>query len=402
MKNNIRIFVTNNFITTLGNSIFTIILMWHVYELTSSAVYTAIIGSLGHVIGFFLGPLAGVIADRSNKPLNLLIKTLYFNAIIVILLVLSITFASENFEIVSIIILVLIREIIFNFQYPSQTRVLPLIVSSDLITKLIGYRSVTSNIASIIGNSVAGFIISIIGVIGGLLLNSFTFFISSLLLSFISIINSNMITKENTIIKPSLKDEFLDGLKYLWNQKDIRIIAIIASLLNITSMVGPMFVVYFNDFINAGPEFYGVFNAIIAIGSIVAGISIHKINKSFKNSTIVIVGWSILSISLLLMFFSINITVIIIIAFLLGFSLTSPNIVFSSIQILAIPDHYRGRVTTTIRSLSVSLIPLSNILGGIIADLIGVNFVFLIAGMWQILIVIITIKHKNIFNTNYS
>lgn len=73
------------------------------------------------------------------------------------------------------------------------------------------------------------------------------------------------------------------------------------------------------------------------------------------------------------------------IGLLLGIGLTLPNIILNSVQILIIPDEYRGRVSTLLQGISVVLIPLSNFLGGIIADIFGANYVFLFCGLWQFL-----------------
>lgn len=80
------------------------------------------------------------------------------------------------------------------------------------------------------------------------------------------------------------------------------------------------------------------------------------------------------------------------IGLLLGIGLTLPNIILNSVQILIIPDEYRGRVSTLLQAISVVLIPLSNFLGGIIADIFGANYVFLFCGLWQFLVVLICIK----------
>lgn len=401
MKKNIKLFISNDFITVLGDGIFTLILMWHVYETTQSALYTAIIGTIGHLTSFFIGPIAGVIADRSKNPLKLLIKTLHINIILIVLIVTSIYFLSDIYEAISILILIFLRESIFNLQYPTQTRLIPKIADTKTISKLIGYRSVTSNIASIIGNSVAGFILALVGVIGGLMFNSFAFLLGSIVLGFIKITSESTTDNGNTqpVEYPSIKNDLIEGLKFIWEMKEIRIITIVTCLLNISSMIGPMFVVYFNDFINAGPTYYGFFNAILAIGSIISGLLIGNVIKKLSNVSILVYGWLIMGFCLISMTFQLDVIFLMLIAFLLGISLTLPSIILSSMEIIIVPDHLRGRVSTAIQSISVSLIPIANIAGGIIADIWNVNYVFLIAGIWQLFIVLLVIRYRKLFNS---
>ncbi|WAA09376.1 hypothetical protein [Fervidibacillus albus] len=69
-----------------------------------------------------------------------------------------------------------------------------------------------------------------------------------------------------------------------------------------------------------------------------------------------------------------------------------------SVQILIIPDEYRGRVSTLLQAASVVLIPLSNFLGGLIADHFGANYVFLFCGLWQFFVVLLVYKNREMFN----
>lgn len=121
------------------------------------------------------------------------------------------------------------------------------------------------------------------------------------------------------------------------------------------------------------------------LGSIISAIIIGLLIKKYNNSTIVLFGWSLLSILLILMSFNKVIWFVFIFGLLLGIGLTLPNIILNSVQILIIPDEYRGRVSTLLQAISVVLIPLSNFLGGIIVDIFGANYVFLFCGLWQFL-----------------
>lgn len=436
MKNkNTLMFITNDFVTALGNSIFMILIIWYVYDITGSGVATAVIGSFTHICSFFAGPVAGVYADRSKNPLSLLRWTLRINGILVIFMITNLYFSSGNNEIWAIFILVALREITFSLEKPSQTRIIPMIVPVDYVSKLIGYRSISSNIADLIGNSISGFLIASIGIIGGLIFNSITFFIGSVLIGFIRILSleertgespelftdgtvkdpinssSNDVTKQNSEskINPSkekkqgnFKKEIFEGFRYIWENKYIRKITIITTIINVSSMIGPILVVYFSDFLNRSIESYGIFNAALTGGSILSGLIIGKLNMKLKNSTIVLMGWSFLSIILIFMFFDVHILVTYFFGFSLGIGLTLPSITLNTVMVLIIPDSHRGRVSTIIQAIAVVLIPLFNIIGGVISDVFGANYVFLIAGLWIVIVVFIVFKNRYIFNIDFS
>jgi len=421
LKNkNLLLFVTNDFVTALGNSIFTILIMWYVYDVTGLALATAIIGSFTHISRFFAGPVAGVFADRSKKPLSLLKWALRINGILVVCMIISIYTLSGNGEIWAIFILVALREITFSLENPAQTRIMPMLVPVDSVSRLIGYRSVSSNIASLLGNSISGFLIAVIGITGGLIFNSVTFFIGAFIISFVHLLTpaerqdelSNnheaSVTKatkeeqkeQTSPERHSFKKDLIEGFKYLWKHEYIRKVTIIASLVNITSMIMPMFVVYFNEFLDSSPQAYGIFNAVLTMGSILSGLVIGKISQKFKNATIVGGGWLFLGIILLFMFVDFPIWVTYLFGLLLGIGVTLPSITLDTVQILIVPDEYRGRVHTIMQAIAVVLIPLSNLIGGLIADGLGANYVFLFAGIWQFIIVFIVFLNRNTFNTS--
>ncbi|MCU9602568.1 MFS transporter [Pallidibacillus thermolactis] len=196
-------------------------------EITSSAIATAIIGSFTHISGFFIGPIAGVFADRSKNPKSLFSWILRFNTLILLIMVVCIYILTNEFEIFAVFVLVAIREISFDLLYPVQTRIIPLIVPKDGVTKLLGYRSDSSNIASILGNAISGFVISLVCIIGGFILNSITFFLSSILISLLKLLQTPQNSKEKDLNngddqnlenkRMKIKKEILEGGRILWN-----------------------------------------------------------------------------------------------------------------------------------------------------------------------------------------
>lgn len=425
MQKNIPLFVTNDFVVTLGNSIFTILIMWYVYDITQTAIATAIIGSFPHISRFFAGPIAGVYADQSDKPLSLMKWALRVNSVLVIFMIGGVYFLKGDPEIWAIFILVALRELTFCFEDPAQTRVMPMLVPVHTLSKLIGYRSVSSNIADLLGNAVAGFLYASVGIIGGLIFNSVTFFVGTIILSFLLLLTPKErgLDDETTAEtdqsggnveeisgtsdssqqeKGSLKEDLIKGFKYLWAHEYLKRIAIIALLANIGSMILPIIVVYFNNFLGSSANAYGFFNAALTIGSILSGLLAGRINKKFKNATIVIVGWGLLALTMMVMFLKVPILITYVLGFFLGVGMTLPAITLDTVQVLIVPDQYRGRTQTILQAIGVVLIPLSNIVGGVIADGLGANYVFLIAGIWQVIVVMIVFFNRQIFNLQES
>lgn len=86
---------------------------------------------------------------------------------------------------------------------------------------------------------------------------------------------------------------------------------------------------------------------------------------------------------------------------MIGVCLTLPNILFNTYKLLIIEDEYRGRISGTIQSVSTLFIPMAYYFSAFITEYLGANFVYLIAGMIQLIIVMTLIfdqRVKNRFN----
>src|SRR5699024_5074248 len=126
-------------------------------------------------------------------------------------------FLSGNVEIWAILILVALREITFSLENPTQTRIIPMLVPVNSVSKLIGYRSVSSNIAELLGNSLSGFLMAGIGIIGGLVFNSITFFVGSLIIGFARLLTP----EERTNIKQEDSSDLSDTMDERHEKKDL-------------------------------------------------------------------------------------------------------------------------------------------------------------------------------------
>lgn len=172
----------------------------------------------------------------------------------------------------------------------------------------------------------------------------------------------------------------------------------ITMMMNVASLVGPLYVVYINDHLQEGAEAYGILQAVGLIGGVIAGIANRFVNKKMKPSMQIVVFYFITGTLFVLLGWMNSIQFVLPIFFFLTFSLSLASISLYSVTILLIPEEYRGRVSATIQAISVMVIPISNIIGGIFADIIDVENVFKFAGVWVVFVSYLCFRNKNIYN----
>lgn len=386
MKSNIIKFISNDFLVGLGNSIFNLVIMWYTLERTGSAFYTASIGALSHIAQITMGSYAGIKADQFNQPVKMMVYSLRMNSII--LLVICICIGILNINIYGLIFLLLLREIIMVFQLPNQNISIPrLCLVREDIKKIISYRSLTKNLSMMIGFSIAGFLYLVMSFPTLLIIILTLFIVSSL------IINNIKVTQSVNFDKKHLKEkkhfeEFKSTLKMILQDYYLKRVLINSVLLNIISMVAPTFVVYFNQYLKAGSSDYGLFQFLIALGSVLAATFGMRLKKIISPYSILLTFWLLMSVSFIYMYVNSSTSVAITLGIVIGVCLTLPTILFSTYKIVIMEDNYRGRISGMIQSISTVSIPIAYYFSAYISDYYGANMVFLIAGVIQLFILI--------------
>ncbi|MBU6081286.1 MULTISPECIES: MFS transporter [Allobacillus] len=152
-----------------------------------------------------------------------------------------------------------------------------------------------------------------------------------------------------------------------------------------STVAGSLLVVLVNDQYGVGPVHFGLLNSVGAGAGILIGLFAEKLVHRYRiNMTfflcLVAGGIGFIGMGLTSQFY---------VALLFFLLLTSGsivvNILFSSLIILLVEDEYRGRVFTTTAAFASILMPPLAILGGYLADVTDIMFIYLFAGIWNIL-----------------
>lgn len=395
---NSNLLISSIGVSSIGDTVFNITIMWFIYQETQSAISTSIIGVLWHLTSIFISPFAGTFVDR-HTPNRVLLWSYFASGLICILFVLGyIILEYRDFVIYSSVFLL---NSINTFIMPAKNRTLGKIVQKEKIPQVNGLIVSVNQISDIIGNSISGLLIGILGFAGSILFDSITFFIASLLISHLKI---KRLHKDQNITgfvetnqyKGNYKKDLIDGIKFILRHRTMGKLVLLVLLINISSLVGPLYIILVNEQFKGGPTEYGILQIFGALGSIIGGLSIKYFNKLISPGKGLFVSWIIAGI--LMAFLSVTSLMIVgyIIFFFYCFFLVLGNIIFSSLKIVLVEDKYRGRIEGVTYSLSSILIPLSTLLGGILAEYTNVSIVFTFSGLWIVLVGIIFFFDKEL------
>lgn len=390
--------VSSDFISAFGDTVFNLSMMWFIYEQTGSALSTVILGTLGHIASMFGSPIAGVMVDRNN-PQKMLRNCLLVSGVLLILLVLVLIFFEGYLLIGAIYGVMFLLNTSYAFTHPSETKLIPNLVETNNISSLYGFRSSSSQISTLIGNAASGFLLIWVGIIGSVMIHSFSFLIAAILVSCMNVLKPFACQdSDQGKIKNFFWRKIMEGLRVVKDDPVLRKITYITIFLNVASFIGPLYVVLVRNQYSGGAAEFGMLHASGLAGGIIGGLCVKIFQKKLSSGLIMAGGWVLAGIMVMCLSQFNYIIFAYTLYFVISFSFCVSSIMLTTVSTLVIPEQLRGRVSGIMQSLSVLLIPVTNILGGIFTDIFEVSWMFLFAGVWIMTIGIYALRSSDIVN----
>lgn len=256
--------------SNIGDSVFYIVSMWVVLEISGSPMLTGVAGflfTLPSIFNMFLGPLI----DRRNP------KKLYILASIIQALLLGIVLFFLGIGDMNVWILLCIIFLLTIFSevvYPIENVLIPKVVQENQLVKANSVMSVAYQGLDFIFNGLSGILIGFvaISVLYGL---NFFFFLIPIFLMMLLKVNHSRDKKGRYDKESNYKDELLEGLKVV-NHPLLRAFLIPLTIVN---CLFAMILVTLPSFANqygSGPSTYGLAIAFLGLGSMLGALVIDK------------------------------------------------------------------------------------------------------------------------------
>lgn len=259
---NFRLFLGGQFVSLIGTWMQTVALGWLLYRLSHSAFLLGLLGFVGQIPSLIVSPLAGVLADRWNRR-RLVLGTQVLSmaqALALALLVLS-----GNATVPALLGLALFLGIVNAIDVPSrQSFVFEMVQGGDDLPNAIALNSSAFNLARLVGPSIAGVLIGLIG-------EGYVFLLNAL--SYVAVIGS-LLAIEAPRTEPDTSatrvwDHLVEGVRYVRGFAPIRAVLL---LLALVSLVGAPFTVlmpiFAADVLHGGPHTLGFLVGSIGTGAL--------------------------------------------------------------------------------------------------------------------------------------
>ena len=343
--------ISRGAITKIGNML---------YDYGNS-VWLASMGTIGKTVlgiyqiselvtGILVNPFGGVISDRFSRR-----KILMTTDLVCGLLCLAISFIrNDRWMIAALIVANIVQAIAFGFSRPANKAIITEVVEKEEIVTYNAHLELVLQVVSVSSPVFSFLVLQFASLHATLLLDALTFFIAFVLVAFLPKEVAKVREKKQFTGKDIFSD-IKEGLDYIWHQKDIFFLLLVASGVNFF-FAAFEFLLPFSNRLYGGKGAYATILTLGAIGSILGALVANKMTSSMKILLFLLLmaGVGVFMMGLPLptyLSFSGNLVC--------EFFVTIFDIhVFTQVQ-TKVEDDYLGRVLSTIYTLAVLFMPIA-------------------------------------------
>ena len=326
-----------------------------------NSVWLASMGTIGKTVlgiyqiselvtGILVNPFGGVISDRFSRR-----KILMTTDLVCGLLCLAISFIrNDSLMIAALIFANIVQAIAFGFSRPANKAIITEVVEKEEIVTYNAHLELVLQVVSVSSPVFSFLVLQFASLHATLLLDALTFFIAFVLVAFLPK-EEPQFQEKHRLTRKDIFSDIKDGLDYIWHQKDIFFLLLVASGVN-------FFFAAFEFLLPFSNRLYGVNGAYAtiltlgAIGSILGALVANKIASSMKTLLflLILAGGGVFMMGLPLPpYFSFSGNLV------CEFFVTIFDIhVFTQVQ-TKVEDDYLGRVLSTIYTLAVLFMPIA-------------------------------------------
>jgi MFS family permease len=363
---NYKLYFSGQLISLIGTWLQIVAQGWLVLKLTNSAFQIGLVTALSSIPTLFFTLFGGVIVDQFSKKRILLFTQI---SAMVLAFVLGILTVLNVIVVWEIGLIAFLLGTVNAIDSPARQAFVSEIVTLEQLPSAIALNSGVFNAARVIGPSVAGLLIAIIGSGGAFIVNAISYVavITALLLMHIDV---NVVRKKIQPVK-AIKE----GLNYSFSHPIICTLIVFTGVSSIFgwSYTTVMPLVAQNEF-HLGAAGLGYLYAATGLGSLLATFLIAAFSKKISPLVFIFGGNFLFAVSIILFSFTSDLHFALPLLFFCGLGLLSQFAMMNTIIQSLVKSEFRGRVLSIYILMFVGLTPIGNFEVGLLSEKMGTGF----------------------------
>jgi MFS family permease len=353
---NFRLFWSGNFLSNIGTWMQNVAQGWLVLSLTGSAFWLGVVGFAGSIPFLIFTLFGGVVADRVNKR-----KLLLVTQTIMMLLAFALA-ALAWFKVITVwevVVLSFLNGMAMAMNAPSYQALVPRLVPREDLTNAIALNSAQFNMSRILGPTLGGYAMALVGVAGNFFLNGVSF------LAVLFALTRIHYPEQEASHYPGLLNSLREGFAYVRGDKQMRVLVWMVAAASFFAVPFLTFIPYFARMqLHADETGLGWLMAASGLGAVVGAITVAALGTLRHRGRVVTMAGVVFFSAIISFCYSHTFALS---QFLLLFEGYSAILMISSfnvaIQHLA-SDKMRGRVMSIYATCFLGLPPLGSLLAG--------------------------------------
>ncbi|MBQ6995513.1 MAG: MFS transporter [Lachnospiraceae bacterium] len=348
------------FFSSIGSGMTAFALSIYVYEMTGSVSYVSLVTLLAYMPTILLSPVGGVLADRYDRRLLMIIGDLFSGLGLVYILW---QMQIGNSGMLPILIGVTFNAVFVALLEPAYKATVTDLLTEEEYGKASGMVQIAGNARYLISPALAGMILAVADIEVILLIDISTFLVTVLMVTLVRKTVKKPVKRENM----SMLYEMREGFLFIVQNKGIRSLVFIMAFVCffvgfLQTLTGPMVLVV------SDAKTVGIMESVCAIGMLVGSIWIGAIGIK-KGYALVLCGAGCVNgIFMAVAGVSVNIVITGIGIFLFFLSLPFMNTCADVLVRVSIPNELQGRVWGMISLLTQTGTVVAYMICGVLAD----------------------------------
>ena len=334
---------------------------WLTYELTGSAFLLGAISGARTLPALLLGPFGGLAADRLNRKLVMLACQVFLMTVTAVFATLVLT---GNARVWNIFLFTVLTGVAWIFNVPARQATVPGLVPPTHLTNAIALNSSGFNLTRIIGPSIGGVLIAVVGLAGNFYLQALTYV--GVVLMIVNMRFSAAPASPSTL---SAWRQLADGIAYVWNHPTLRpqmAMAIIPVMLVFPYI--SLLPIFAKDVLRTGPTEFGLLSAAPGFGALLGTLTIATVGNVERKGRWLFLLLTGAGVSLVLFSLSRSFPLSAGLLMLVGMFHMTYMTTHHTLLHTTVPNEYRGRAMG-ITLLNQGLVPLGSLIAGALAEI---------------------------------
>ena len=385
---NYRLLWLGQVCTSMGQWMDQVTRGWLMYELTGSAADLGFVTAARGLPLLFFGVVAGALADRSGRKVQLVVAQVTNAALNLILATLVLTGQVQPWH---LYVTAFLAGTVQAFQQPARQTLVSDIVGNDRLMNALALNSAALNGSRVLGPSIAGALIAVIGVSGSYYTQAAMYAVATVW-TFQMVVPQPHTDRAGRASEPFFSS-IKEGFAFVAKERNIRSLMMLAlGPLTFAMSYTSLMPVMARTVLNGNARTQGLILSCVGAGSLIGALVVASMRRSYGYGFPMVLGALLFSGGV----FAFASSHVLWVSCVLGVVIGSFNVSYTTqnqtlLQVLA-PRRIRGRVMS-IYLLSRGTVPLGAAIAGILATHFGAPTAIHImsgAAMGVILLVCVT------------